>query len=151
MEDGEMDEGGYIVYSEGNIVDDIQQEIAGDETLSDIEENESDEDIDSDEEVNEIYIPTKEKKVRPEDRKTVPILNLYEYLELLKIRIEQINSGEKILVLDDNILNKCKTVKDIAKYEIKHKLIPFVVKRKLPNGNVEIWNLNELEFDRSID
>jgi len=146
-----MDEGGYIVYSEGNIVDDIQQEIAGDETLSDIEENESDEDIDSDEEVNEIYIPTKEKKVRPEDRKTVPILNLYEYLELLKIRIEQINSGEKILVLDDNILNKCKTVKDIAKYEIKHKLIPFVVKRKLPNGNVEIWNLNELEFDRSID
>ena len=33
---------------------------------------------------------------------------------------------------------------NIANEELMQKKIPFKIKRKLPNGNVEIWDLNDL-------
>ena len=35
----------------------------------------------------------------------------------------------------------------IAKLELKHCVIPFKIKRNLPNGKYEIWNLKELEIN----
>jgi hypothetical protein len=38
-----------------------------------------------------------------------------------------------------------KTPTEIAELELKHNMVPFKIKRKLPNGKFEIWKLSELE------
>ena len=35
----------------------------------------------------------------------------------------------------------------IAENELKEKKIPFIIRRYLPNGDFEDWELNELIFD----
>jgi hypothetical protein len=38
-----------------------------------------------------------------------------------------------------------KTPTEIAELELKNNMIPFKIKRRLPNGKFEIWRLSELE------
>jgi len=49
--------------------------------------------------------------------------------------------GSNILI--KGIENKTPT--EIAELELKHNMIPFKIKRPLPNNTYEIWKLSELE------
>jgi DNA-directed RNA polymerase subunit K/omega len=74
---------------------------------------------------------------------TLPIMTRYERAKILGFRATQINSGADILIdIADNIIDGI----TIAKMELQQKKIPFIVRRPLPNGKSEYWDINDLEI-----
>jgi len=74
--------------------------------------------------------------------KTLPFITRYEKARILGERAKQINSGAKPLVdLEPNIIDGYV----IALKEFEKKVIPFIIKRPLPNGGVEYWKFEDLE------
>jgi len=76
------------------------------------------------------------------EKKTFNYLTKYERCFILGIRIQQIMNNSPIFI-DIKILNNVNPF-NIAYEELLQKKLPFKVKRKLPNGNVEIWDLEDL-------
>jgi DNA-directed RNA polymerase I, II, and III subunit RPABC2 len=84
-----------------------------------------------------------EKEIKVENNKRISInrLTKYERVRIIGTRAKQIIMGSNILI--KGIENKTPT--EIAELELKHNMIPFKIKRRLPNGMFEIWKLSELE------
>jgi DNA-directed RNA polymerase I, II, and III subunit RPABC2 len=80
--------------------------------------------------------------VPKEDRITMPYLTKYERVRVLGTRAKQISLGAKILV--KNIDLKTKKPLEIAKIELEQGVIPFKIRRPLPNGKIEEWKISEL-------
>tara|TARA_A100001011_G_C14214799_1_gene801527 strand:- start:807 stop:1340 length:534 start_codon:yes stop_codon:yes gene_type:complete len=75
--------------------------------------------------------------------KTIPFLTKYERAKVLGLRAKQINSGSDIFVeVPPNVFDGY----TIAKMELEQKKIPFIIRRPLPNGTSEYWNLSDLEI-----
>ena len=75
--------------------------------------------------------------------KTIPYLTKYERARILGQRAKQIETGAKPLVkVPENIVDGY----IIAELELKEKKIPFIIKRPIPGGACEYWNLNDLEI-----
>lgn len=75
-------------------------------------------------------------------KKTFNFLTKYEKNYIMGIRINQIINGSPIFINYDK--NKPFNVFEIVKEELYQKKLPFKIKRKLPNGNIELWNLKDL-------
>uniref|UniRef100_A0A6C0F6J6 Uncharacterized protein n=1 Tax=viral metagenome TaxID=1070528 RepID=A0A6C0F6J6_9ZZZZ len=74
---------------------------------------------------------------------TLPIMTRYERAKIIGLRATQINSGTDILIdIPDNIIDGI----TIAKMELVQKKIPFIIRRPLPNGKSEYWDINDLEI-----
>jgi DNA-directed RNA polymerase I, II, and III subunit RPABC2 len=74
--------------------------------------------------------------------KTIPFLTKYEKARILGQRAKQIETGARPLV------KVPETVVDsyvIAELELQQKRIPFIIRRPIPNGGCEYWNLKDLE------
>ena len=67
-------------------------------------------------------------------------------VRILGERTKQLTLGAKPLVKNYKTLSYEK----IAEEELKLNMIPFKIKRPLPNGSVEIWTLDELEKDHLL-
>jgi DNA-directed RNA polymerase I, II, and III subunit RPABC2 len=75
--------------------------------------------------------------------KTLPYLTKYERTRILGQRAKQIEHGAKPFVtVEDNIIDGYL----IAEMELKQKKIPFIIRRPLPNGSSEYWNVKDLEI-----
>ena len=75
--------------------------------------------------------------------KTSPFLTKYEKTRILGVRAKQINQGAKPLIeIEKNIIDGYL----IAQLELQKKVIPFIIKRPIPNGNFEFWKLSDLEI-----
>ena len=75
--------------------------------------------------------------------RTLPFLTKYERTRVLGQRAKQIDSGAKSFIKSEN------SVLDgylIAQSELEQKKIPFIIKRPLPNGGFEYWNISDLEL-----
>lgn len=75
--------------------------------------------------------------------KTLPFLTKYEKARIIGQRAKQIDMGAKPMFqvkqgLIDSYL--------IALKELELKKIPFIIKRPIPNGGFEYWNLSDLEL-----
>jgi DNA-directed RNA polymerase I, II, and III subunit RPABC2 len=77
------------------------------------------------------------------DRKTIPILSKYERTRVVGERAIQISMGAPPLVEVGNLENPV----DIAEKELREKKIPYIIKRVLPNGLIELWSVDELRID----
>ena len=126
--------------------DDEEYDDNNDDDIDDTEllkkENEDDElecfyDIEQNE-INNIQ----NNDVPKEDRITMPYLTKYERVRVLGTRAKQISLGAKILV--KNIDLTTKKPLEIAKIELEHGVIPFKIRRPLPNGKIEEWKISEL-------
>jgi len=74
--------------------------------------------------------------------KTVPFLTKYERARILGQRSKQIECGAKPLVkVPENIIDGYV----IAELELEQKTIPFIIRRPIPSGGSEYWNLKDLE------
>jgi len=74
--------------------------------------------------------------------KTLPFLTKYETARILGQRAKQINSGAKSFVkIPPNVIDGY----EIAKLELEEKKIPFIIKRPIPDGTCEYWNVSDLE------
>jgi DNA-directed RNA polymerase subunit K/omega len=74
--------------------------------------------------------------------KTIPFLTKYERARILGQRAKQIETGAKPFVnVPENVIDS----HIIAELELKEKRIPFIIKRPIPGGACEYWNLKDLE------
>ena len=89
--------------------------------------------------INEEY----ENIVIDNNHKTLPILTKYEKSRILGSRANQINNGAKPFIEIDYSKNYDGYY--IACEELKQKKIPFIIKRPLPSGECEFWNVRDLE------
>jgi DNA-directed RNA polymerase subunit K/omega len=75
--------------------------------------------------------------------KTVPFLTKYEKARILGQRSKQIECGAKPLVkVPENIIDSYL----IAELELEQKAMPFIIRRPIPSGGSEYWNLKDLEY-----
>ena len=75
--------------------------------------------------------------------RTIPVLTKYEKARILGLRAKQLNSNmpSTLEQVPDYIVDGY----TIAEAELKNKLIPFIIRRPLPNGSSEYWRVNDLE------
>jgi len=74
-------------------------------------------------------------------RISLDILTIYEKVKIIGYRAEQLARGVKPLVdFDENAFDPI----EIAKKELRKKILPFIVERKLPNNKYELWDIKEL-------
>jgi len=98
---------------------------------------------------NEIEIAALTTIVRDKDsnivddlHRTIPFLTKYEKTRILGQRAKQINTGAKAFVkVPEHTIDGYL----IAELELKQKRIPFIIRRPIPGGGVEYWNLKDLE------
>ena len=75
--------------------------------------------------------------------RTIPFLTKYERARILGQRAKQIETGAKPLVrVPENVIDGY----IIAELELKEKKIPFIIRRPIPGGACEYWNLKDLEI-----
>ena len=75
--------------------------------------------------------------------KTIPYLTKYERARILGQRAKQIEIGAKPLVkVPENIIDSY----IIAELELREKKIPFIIRRPIPGGSCEYWNIKDLEI-----
>ena len=128
-------------------LNDIEELILDDEDdvlniIIDDDDDEDDEDVENiiNNDIEFDDDDNKENKIL--EKKTFNYLTKYERCFILGIRIQQIMNNSPIFINTDilDIVNPF----NIAYEELLQKRIPFKIKRKLPNGNVEIWDLEDL-------
>ena len=114
--------------NEGDVSDD-EDKISKDEELDVIEAE------DEEDESHEMVVPKNERVTRP-------FLTKYELVRIIGTRRKQLSLGAKPMIKVDGKLS----INEIVDEEIKLKMIPFKIKRPLPDSNkVEIWDFEELE------
>jgi DNA-directed RNA polymerase subunit K/omega len=75
--------------------------------------------------------------------KTLPYLTKYEKARVLGQRSKQIETGAKPFVkVPENVIDSY----IIAELELREKKIPFIIKRPIPGGAFEYWNIRDLEL-----
>lgn len=80
-------------------------------------------------------------------RMSDPYFTKYEYTTLLACRAQQIAEGAIPLVpITEFNTNDPRFVWKVAEREILERKLPYIVKRKLPNGQIEFWPVSELEL-----
>lgn len=84
----------------------------------------------------------KENIIIDDLHRTLPILSKYEMTRVLGQRAKQLNTGSKPFIeIEENVIDGYL----IAKEELHQKRIPFIIRRPLPSGGSEYWNLADLE------
>lgn len=74
--------------------------------------------------------------------KTLPFLTKYEKARVLGQRAKQIENGSAPFVkVPEHVIDGY----TIAELELKQKKIPFIIRRPIPGGAFEYWNLKDLE------
>ena len=74
--------------------------------------------------------------------RTIPYLTKYERARILGQRAKQIESGSRPFVkLPESIIDS----QIIAELELREKKIPFIIRRPIPGGGCEYWNIRDLE------
>ena len=81
-----------------------------------------------------------------ENRISVNRLTKYEMVRILGERTKQLTMGAKPLIKNYKHLSYDK----IAEEEFIRNIIPYKIKRPLPNGKYEIWTLDELNKDHLL-
>jgi DNA-directed RNA polymerase subunit K/omega len=84
--------------------------------------------------------------VSKQDRLSSNRLTKYEMVRILGERCKQLTMGAKPLIKNFKDLSYDK----IAEEEFVRNMIPFKIKRPLPNGKYEIWHLEELSKDHLL-
>jgi len=75
--------------------------------------------------------------------KTIPFLTKYEKARILGQRAKQINSGgTPFIKVPENVIDGY----IIAELELQQKKIPFIIRRPIPGGGSEYWNIRDLEI-----
>jgi DNA-directed RNA polymerase I, II, and III subunit RPABC2 len=97
------------------------------------------------EEIYNLSLVTRNAKgyIIDDNHKTFPVLSKYEKAKIIGIRVNQLNYGAIPFVTVQN-LNLDKVL--IVEEELRQKKLPFIIKRPIPNGKFEYWNIKDLEL-----
>jgi DNA-directed RNA polymerase subunit K/omega len=141
VEQEEEDEGDDTTDDEDEIKDVIKKTSACviEQTLE--EDNEY---FDNDDDV-EVQPDTTVEYVKPEERISATRLTMYEMVRILGERTRQLTTGSKPLIKHDGL-----SYDKIAEKELILNMIPYKIRRPLPNGKYELWTLDELYKDHLL-
>lgn len=90
-----------------------------------------------------LVIRDKKNNIIDDLHKSIPYLTKYERARVLGQRSKQINTGAKTFVkVPENVIDGYL----IAEMELNQKRIPFIIRRPIPGGGCEYWNLKDLEI-----
>ena len=149
---------------ESDIESEINESIYDEELDEELDDNN---DIDEDaeqteciiekiiEEDNELYDTFNDNDINNEDKEILldkserissNRLTKYEMVRILGERIKQLTLGSKPLIKNYQSLSYDK----IAEEELKLNMIPYKIKRRLPNKKYEIWTLDELNKEHLL-
>ncbi len=81
-------------------------------------------------------------KYNSKDKVTSPFITKFERTRVLGTRATQIEGGAKTLLSKDKLKN-IRLATEIAELEYENKLIPFIIRRYLPDGQYEDWRLTD--------
>lgn len=123
-----------INEDEDSKICDIQKVIEDDNEYYD-----NDEEIEAQPDINIVYI-------KKEERQSLAKLTKYEMVRILGERTKQLTMGAKPLIKNYKGLPYNK----ISEEELKLNMIPFKIRRPLPNGKYELWNLEELSKEHLL-
>lgn len=124
---------------------DVEEEVGEDVCIYDVRKkfNSKIYDSDIDDDLFEDGKVVITKKVVPNDKRiTKPILMKYERVRLLSDRRMQLIHGAKPMIKTNSLISE----KEISNLELINKVIPLIIVRTLPNGDMEHWKLSELEI-----
>ena len=104
-----------------------------------------DEDVDFFDNLENSEIQEKKEgnQLKGENRISSSRLSKYEMVRILGERTKQLTMGAKPLIKNHETLS----YDQIAEEELKLNMVPYKIKRHLPNGQYEIWTLDELYKD----
>ena len=71
---------------------------------------------------------------------TSPLMTKYEYTRVLGIRAMQISMNAPVIIDIEGLTDPIQ----IAKKELQEKKIPLIIRRNLPNGTYEDWNIIDM-------
>ena len=126
---------------EENSDDEEEEEIeVGKECLIEKAIEDENEYFEDDEELIEIQPDTSVSYVKKEERISANRLSKYEMVRILGERTKQLTMGAKPLIKNFQDLSYDR----IAEEELKVNMIPYKIRRPLPNGKYELWNMEEL-------
>ena len=75
--------------------------------------------------------------------KTLPIMTKFEKTRIIGQRAKQIETGSiPFIKVPDNVIDSYL----IAELELQQRKLPFIIRRPLPNGTCEYWDVNDLEM-----
>ena len=101
--------------------------------------------FDNEEEI-EAQPDTTVEYVKKEDRLSAPKLTKYEMVRILGERTKQLTMGAKPLIKN----HKGLPYDVIAEEELKVNMIPYKIRRPMPNGKYELWTLDELNKEHLL-
>jgi DNA-directed RNA polymerase subunit K/omega len=124
---------------------DVSMTNSKDDDYEDDEENCELKNIEDNDEYNvdEFFFNITENIVDKKDRISSNRMTKYEFVRIIGSRIKQLTDNAKPLIKNIDSL----TYSEIALEELRHNMVPFKLKRPLPNGKIELWELHELEKD----
>ena len=79
------------------------------------------------------------ENIEKKPKKTYPILTKFERARIVGVRLQQLAYGAKPRVNTENL----KSINEIVQKELDERMIPFIIRRTLPNGIYEDWKLEE--------
>jgi DNA-directed RNA polymerase I, II, and III subunit RPABC2 len=80
-------------------------------------------------------------------RRTLPYFSKYEYTALIGVRAQQLADGGLPLVnIQEFNKDDPRLLWKIAERELLERKLPFIVRRKMPDGQSEYWGIHELEL-----
>ena len=124
--------------------DNSDEEYTEDVDYTETHDDEGDNDISEDDDID--IIKSESLEIKKEDRVTRNKLTKYEMVRILGERQKQLTMGAKPLIKNHAGL----PYDTIAEEELKLNMIPFKIKRPLPNGKYEIWTLDELDKEHLL-
>jgi len=89
---------------------------------------------------------TESEELRRKNRITTPYLTKYERARVLGARALQISMNAPVMVDIQNMTDPYQ----IAVEELNQGKIPLIIRRRLPDGSYEDWNVEELIIDNSM-
>lgn len=127
--------------NEDNIDEDLEDDLEDEDSESNSESDEENDNclydyanIDDDDVQDNIVINNN-------DKITKPYISKFERVRMISDRTSQLARGAKSMLKNVKGMNP----EDVALLELKNKVIPLIVERKLPDGSVEKWKVSEFK------
>ncbi|CAK71810.1 unnamed protein product (macronuclear) [Paramecium tetraurelia] len=144
IDDSDLEENSRSRSSYGNPIEDQDEEMdtsqsKGQESVT--SDSSDDEDENQIIRTGAMIQQSKGRKVLKNERITPPFLTKYERARVIGTRALQISKNSPIYVDPKETTDPIQ----VAQQELNENKIPFIIRRYLPNGNFEDWELQELE------
>jgi len=116
---------------------DVTEDNEDDDDIAEL--NLDDEDVEEENKFKLITYKNILEGIEKKNKKTYPILTKFEKARIIGVRLQQLANGARPLVDTSSL----KTINDIVHLELEKRMIPFIIRRLLPNGRYEDWKLEE--------